>query len=956
MQLAGMASSFDGSRRKRDLKRRLTSPRSPLLQKLSVGGDNSDAQHPRRLKDRREEATARHVEQQVNSELQNQQQQRRERFLNRWHHIRKLYAVLSETMTTRREALASKSKLPPTPVTQRVSSTRGSTAPSTPAPLHTLTSMAWLIDVGREFRHGFATHVVTMAQIEIVVGGALNLSLACPRASTPTAQIASCLRSVFQAFQRQPESSTIDYRELLNALFVLDRWREGEKKMVSRWFHEFAFPLAANSTAIGDMKMAVRGADLQRALFTACGDEVDESKMQQFVTELLAAMTQRGRNYVSETTFMDYSDSHPKLLETVRTQCWKRLTDDTRLDFYRDVYQHAKDRFAKEETRVRCERALGVWRTREPRQRLARWKLFVVCRKLSRRGDSHFRKSSAAKLVKRFRKNCKRRQEMRSLLQVAVKHRNYSLLRFTYQPWALFWRSMQLIHTAAWRRGERHDLHSRQKRCWNSWAAFYEKAKTRRAHCAKVTATFVATRHRKLLRSCMDTWLFHKRRQVEVAAADVRGRQLQQDLLLLQQLEAEHACMELEDALSSAVEAKRRATLEKGRRRSFIDGADRVHASRKMQKQKEERMQYKSSRERAAELEAKSAWTAIADQVAAEVRTATLAWLDTADAKDQIHTEATRIFETEAKWIRDELGRDPDNAPARILPKGCRWQVFLEAPHGAVTRKLTKAFYLNTVTYEKYWCDEVVYDECQGIAREVIIQWRIDHALARLHEKEAEWALERRQNVAATRIQMMVRCRQARAVCRRILRNTFIKRIDPRSGQMEYFNLARPLETRRKPPKLIGSNESLLPIESSTWVYRQDTRGSAYYQRIDTSESSVGPPDHYILCARCSVYFVTRRQTSSGARYCIGCYANFRYAARRGASDDDAVAEEESGWTKMPVQPANCMVCCTSLADVVCTDCKHDATCTRCFNAIHGRLAKTKAHAPPVSLVNRVSE
>ncbi|GMF11909.1 unnamed protein product [Phytophthora lilii] len=458
------------------------------------------------------------------------------------------------------------------------------------------------------------------------------------------------------------------------------------------------------------------------------------------------------------------------------------------------------------------------------------------------------------------------------------------------------------------------------------------------------------------LRSCMDIWLVHKRRQDEVAAADIRGRQLQQELILLQQMEAERALMQFEDKLSAAVAAKARASAEMGRRRSFIEATDRVHANRKVQKQKEERIQFKSSRERAAELEAKQAWTAIAEQVASEVRIATLAWLDTSpDAKEQVQTEATRIFETDAKWIRNELDRDPDNAPARILPRGCRWQVFLEAPHGAVTRKLTKAFYLHTVTYEKYWCDEIVIEECEGIAREVIIQWRIDDALSHLHEKEAEWALHRRQNIAATRIQMMFRCRQAQALCRRIIRNTFIKRVDPSSGQIVYFNLARPQEIRRRPPRLIGNDEPLIPIESSTWVYRQDSHGGGYYERVDTGESSATPPDHYILCTRCSVYFVTRRKTASGARYCIGCYANFRYAARKEAKAD-ATAEEDSGWTKMPVQPANCMVCRTALADFVCTDCKHDATCTRCFNAVHGRLAKNKAHAAPMSLVNRVSE
>ncbi|KAL3665411.1 hypothetical protein V7S43_009447 [Phytophthora oleae] len=419
---------FDESLRKR----RLTSPRSPQLQKLPGGDSNRQ-----RVKERREEAIVRQCEQQVRGELQNQQLQSRERFLYRWHHIRNFYAIVSELMAKRSENLGNKSKLPPAGGRKPPYVKKESTDSLTPAPLHTLTAMAWLIDVAREFRQGFATHLVTLPQMEIAIGKALHLS-------PPTVKIISCLRNIFQSFQ-QPESSTMDYRELLSALFVLDRWREGEKKMVARWFHEFAFPLAENSAAIGDMKMAIRGADLQRILFVPCGDEADEAKMQPFVTDLLAAMTQRGRGFIAEPMFWEYFESHPKLLETIKTLCWKRLTDDTRLTFYQDVYLHAKERFVEEEARVRFEKALEMWRTREPRQRLARWKSFVTNRKLVRRGDMHFRACSAVKLVRGFKGNLKRRQEMRNLVQKAVKQRHLSLMRFTFQPWTLFWRSMQFL-------------------------------------------------------------------------------------------------------------------------------------------------------------------------------------------------------------------------------------------------------------------------------------------------------------------------------------------------------------------------------------------------------------------------------------------------------------------------------------------------------------------------------
>ncbi|KAJ8564253.1 hypothetical protein ON010_g7089 [Phytophthora cinnamomi] len=860
MQFAALASGVDGpgALRKCDLRRRLTSPRSPQLQKLPIGDNGSDPRQRRRIKDRREEAITRQNEQLMNSELQNQQQQCRERFLGRWYHIRQLYAVVSETMAARSENMLNRRKLPTSTVGAASTSTSAKTTePLTPAPLHSLTAMPWLIDVARELRHGFASYQVTMPQLEIAIGSVLHLTLSSARNAISTAQIASSLRNVFQAFQHQPAVSTIDYRELLSALFVLDRWREDEKKMVARWFHEFAFPLTENSAAIGDIKMAVRGFDLQRMLFTACGDEMDESKMQ------------------------------PSALRKRRLECASKGL----LGFG----VHANLGNDSQDGRFLCD----IENSSAEATRISE---DVPQRSTLQLGDA------VSGTIFMFVKS-------------ATGARGPPIMK-------VFLRQFD-------------DGHSKPKHVVST--------------VTSLQWYFSLTSTEKLfvvIRSCMDTWLAHKRRQDEVVAADIRGRQLQQDLILLQQLEAERTLMEVEDKLSAVVEARALESDEMGRRRSFIAATDRVNANRKMQKQKEERIQYKTSRELAAELETKQAWAAIAEQVAAEVRAATLTWLDTVEAKEHINTETTRIFETDAKWIRNELDRDPDNAPFRIMPRGCRWQVFLEAPHGTVTRRLTKAFYLNTVTYEKYWCDEVVIEECEGIAREVIIQGRIDDALARLNAKEAEWALQRRQNTAATRIQMMLRCRQAQSVCRRIIRNTFIKRIDPSSGEIIYFNLARPQEVRLRPPTLIGSDEPLIPVESSTWVYRQDIHGGGYYERIDTGETSAGPPDYYILCTRCSVNFVTRRKISSGARYCIGCYANFRYAARRVT----ATVEEDSGWTKMPVQPANCMVCRNAAAHFVCTDCKHDATCTRCFNAVHGRLAKNKAHTPPIALVSRLSE
>lgn len=139
-------------------------------------------------------------------------------------------------------------------------------------------------------------------------------------------------------------------------------------------------------------------------------------------------------------------DSHPTLLKQIKFQCWKRLTDDTRLTFYRELYVDARSRFHKEEARVRFERALALWRSREPRARWARWVQFVADRKLMKRGDKRFYACSGAKMVRRMRANAHRRREMCAWTQQARKLRELALKRWVFAPWRVFYSSSLLMY------------------------------------------------------------------------------------------------------------------------------------------------------------------------------------------------------------------------------------------------------------------------------------------------------------------------------------------------------------------------------------------------------------------------------------------------------------------------------------------------------------------------------
>lgn len=138
-------------------------------------------------------------------------------------------------------------------------------------------------------------------------------------------------------------------------------------------------------------------------------------------------------------------DATPKLLEVVKVQCWRRLTDDMRLAFYRDLFVQASSKLEEEQLRVRMEAALQLWRSHEPRRRIARWKLFVADRKLFRRSDVHFRTVSSRKVVAALDRQRARRQQMRDMAAIASVKYCGSLLLWTLQSWQLYVHSMQLL-------------------------------------------------------------------------------------------------------------------------------------------------------------------------------------------------------------------------------------------------------------------------------------------------------------------------------------------------------------------------------------------------------------------------------------------------------------------------------------------------------------------------------
>lgn len=478
--------------------------------------------------------------------------------------------------------------------------------------------------------------------------------------------------------------------------------------------------------------------------------------------------------------------------------------------------------------------------------------------------------------------------------------------------------------------------------------------------------TFVAARHRKsrylalnhsvcivsntalllqhaVNQESMAVWQEFFRRRVDIRHAEQRERMLHEDFFELKRMETEIAQMTLEDAVSRAGEAKERELEEKTRKQAIQDASLKVFANRKLRQQEEERTENKRKHKAAVLAEMEAGWASIQAKIFVQSRESTIAWFGTSDGIAAVHDEATRIFERDPIATQKTLLQDPDS----MNLVGCRWQLRLEDYGG----RFAKVFYLNTATFEKIVCDELVMENCEAIAREIIIQQRIDLAQQKMQQKAARVYQDLAEHHAAITIQMLFRCRHALLQARNMIRTNFVKRIDPSSGDLLFFNISRQ-ETRRKPPKLIGSDVNSIPIESTTWVWRTDGDGNDYYMRPDEPDepASWSPPDHYIMCMRCHHNFATRRNNDNGLRFCVGCYAEALHQQKKTQATPAACAPP-SAWTKLSVAAATCVVCRNNAAELMCAPCRGDVTCSRCWAAVHRSTKLQDQHHAPMSLV-----
>lgn len=231
-----------------------------------------------RVKEQREAARAQQHGLQLSEVHEHQRKEQAECFHARWRSLRALYASTTEfTWSQRSNTESSAGKLVPIP-------------PISPSSTSVVTM--WVRDLAIECRRAFANPLVTFPQLEVAFRKALRLNAAPFKPSSTTSSLVTILRqlrTVFRAFaagshsQAKEKEEKADFRELLSALTVLERWRDGERRLLMLWFDEFS-SFSSRSTA------AIRATDAFRVLSAASEDAQDEMVIRAIFNDLLASI------------------------------------------------------------------------------------------------------------------------------------------------------------------------------------------------------------------------------------------------------------------------------------------------------------------------------------------------------------------------------------------------------------------------------------------------------------------------------------------------------------------------------------------------------------------------------------------------------------------------------------------------------------------------------------------
>ncbi|RHY78561.1 hypothetical protein DYB30_000038 [Aphanomyces astaci] len=862
----------------------------------------------------------------VNLKLEEQahveQVAQRAKYYTRWKHLRDIYTMY--TLNKPPPTSPTRSEAPPSP-TQHAGSPRR-----------------------RKCNHGGPLMVacvelcvdplVPVLVMTSIMYSALGLDARVPATQTLVQEFLKCMQVSHPC--KQPSSFFVDHRVICCMWDVLAYPTFPPLRRLTRWFDTFCIA----STTL-PLEAVVHPQDIRSMLFSACPTPASETAMDVFVKHLVAAV---GDSHLRLPQLMAFADARFDLQVLVRRLCWENLTESQREAIEKDESDMTAAFVERERLAVQHTKALTYWIHMEPRRRFMRWKQVqsrpfrhiggdVMCVDVQftqdmvrlKTADRHARRYKYGRGVMYLEANARRVRWMKQSLVKAMTCHTRTLALTTFDGWVCFSVGCYELYEATI-----SCLNVVLAKTWNGWRYFVELQKLDR---------------------------MSQQRQDDMVAAAAE----------FQRFQHECSCMDREDALATRVKLRcgmRQGEwddVERARKAMFREQARQVYEVRKVKKQEETRTALKKEREDAKAQLAQAAWTDIEHMAVAKARAAAEEWLQSPQGKRRIycmyisghfncvsgqielHAAATDIYEDPPTNVAKMLQTDStySNVP------DCVWVCRLENIGGRHAKVVIIVHRIMGLL-----CDDLTMKSSVVIASEHLIQARINAMKAQLAQRGQEEQAKFTRNAAAKRIQMLFRCRQARKYVRSLLRPLVMKRIDAATGRLVYFNIQE-RKTSPVPPRLMGAAEATLPVESATWVRRLDAdSGDQYYMDVSTGDTSWNPPNSYVMCKKCKINFCTSRNTETGERLCVSCYAEVAQLQRqadkaaRAASSIKPDDDNKSTWTRIAVVPSKCYVCKVNNGERLCHECRGDITCARCFATLH-KNPKLKHHTQHESLV-----
>lgn len=630
---------------------------------------------------------------------------------------------------------------------------------------------------------------------------------------------------------------------------------------------------------------------------------------------------------------------HRTLQTLLSKLAWDRLSPEIRVRVRAERVEETHDAFEKINLKIRWMEARNFWnrvvRPNTLQMRFDRWKAVAISRIRLKQGAAFYmfrRKQIGLRSLELFAERKK-----------FDRWRNSMADRFAAR--VLFTQSMHLWKEAHEREKRFQIVQVRKaKRLYSTWQLERILHGWRReAHLRRQFRRLRTIWHRRLERRVYETWRDNVRTIVDKRKFEEERSLMRQQILSKELEEVEHQIAEArrreaeeEQALQDALDQERQAALEeemrweRERERAFAGYERRTI----LRRQEENRANYKADILAREEKDIEDAFATVMEKAIQDAKREAETFARTRDGKEQLEREAEKIQNDADRLARKDGTEDTANE------EGAEWKKMFDPVFQTY-------FFYNPETGEKVTASSLSMKEAMSIARTnyvaSIVQVAKDE-VERLKQQEID---KKRLIWAGRKVQAAWRVRKARMAVHELIKSVYMKRVDPYTGKMYYYNTQSRKSSWTKPLNL-GPRKDLRVPE---WVVRCDADGQWSYQNNVTpwTSSSTKPPG-FLQCLTCNLQLAIIRCDTCAKHFCLDCFE----AAHPRPVDHTIVRKPYARLVKD--SPEMCVMCKKEIASKFCIECGLvDFYCRRCYNMSHAKnpnrphqLSAKQKHEPAI--------